>query len=399
MAQSTLTEPKKLWNIPYILVLTVSTLSSFSFYMVATIMSKYLVGLGASITFAGFVVGLFSITSLVCRPFCGVMADRLNNIWLLVVSNLLMSIGLLGFAFTSSMPLMILFRVCNGVGFSINGTVQMALIVQFIPKDHIGEGIGYIGISQLIGSACAPAVGLEIADRLGMSATFIAAALLTIAAAVMLLFLRGIQPPKKEAAKKGISFGDFFELRAVPFTIPYSTFSFANGVINGYLVMFAEEYGIEKVSVYFTMYAIAVFLVRPFSGKLMDKKGLQYTVFPGMIACAASLFLLGFCNSLWLILLAGILRALGQGAAQPSLQAGCINHVGRERSGVATSTYFLGGDIGQGIGPMVGGFILAQIAGLAGYRVLFCFCGSLMLAAMGYFYVMFQRNAAAKKNP
>ena len=214
----------------------------------------------------------------------------------------------------------------------------------------------------------------------------------------MLLFLRDIQPPKKKAAKKGISFGDFFERRAVPFTIPYSTFSFANGVINGYLVMFADEYGIEKVSVYFTMYAVAVFLVRPFSGKLMDKKGLQYTVFPGMIACAASLFLLGFCNSLWLILLTGILRALVQGAAQPSLQAGCINHVGRERSGVATSTYFLGGDIGQGIGPMVGGFILAQIAGLAGYRVLFCFCGALMLAALGYFYVMFPRNAETKKN-
>ena len=59
MTQSPLTEPKKLWNIPYILVLTVSTLSSFSFYMVATILSKYLVRLGASITFAGFVVGLF----------------------------------------------------------------------------------------------------------------------------------------------------------------------------------------------------------------------------------------------------------------------------------------------------------------------------------------------------
>lgn len=396
MAQSTLTQPQKLWNIPYILVLTVSTLSSFSFYMVATIMSKYLVGLGASITFAGFVVGLFSITSLVCRPFCGVMADRLNNIWLLIVSNLLMSIGLFGFAFTSSMPLMILFRVCNGVGFSINGTVQVALIVHFIPKDRTGEGIGYIGISQLIGSACAPAVGLEIADRLGMPATFIAAAMLTVAAAVMLLFLRGIQPPKAEAARKKVRFSDIIDLRAIPYTIPYSTFSFTNGVINGYLVMFADEHAIEKVSVYFTMYAVAVFLVRPFAGKLMDKKGLQYTVFPGMIACAASLFLLGFCNSLWLILLTGVLRALGQGAAQPSLQAGCINCVGRERSGVATSTYYLGGDIGQGVGPMVGGFILAQIAGLAGYRVLFCFCGALMLAAMVYFYLTFQKDAPAQ---
>ena len=171
-------------------------------------------------------------------------------------------------------------------------------------------------------------------------------------------------------------------------TIPYSTFSFTNGVINGYLVMYADQFGIKNVSIYFTLYAIAVFLVRPVSGKIMDRKGLQYTVFPGMIVCALSLFLLGWTTALWMILATGLLRALGQGAAQPSLQAGCINYVGRERSGVATSTYFLGGDIGQGIGPMIGGFILAQIAGVTGYRVLFSFCGVIMLATMVYFFFM-----------
>jgi hypothetical protein len=34
------------------------------------------------------------LTSLVSRPFCGLMADRLNNVWLLVASNILMAIGL-----------------------------------------------------------------------------------------------------------------------------------------------------------------------------------------------------------------------------------------------------------------------------------------------------------------
>lgn len=387
-----LRRPEKLWNSSYILVLVVSTFSSFSFYMVATIMSKYLVSLGAGIAFAGFVVGLFSITSLVCRPFCGVMADRLNNIWLLIVSNVLMSIGLFGFALSSNMPLMILFRVLNGIGFSINGTVQVALIIHFIPPTRTGEGIGYLGISQLIGSACAPALGLAIADRLGMSNTFIGAALLPLAASVMLAFMLRLQLEQKKDRSKKISFSDIIDLKAIPFTIPYSTFSFTNGIINGYLVMFADEYGIEGVSVYFTMYAIAVFLVRPFAGRIMDRFGLKYMVYPGMIVCALSLILLGFSSSLWMILATGLLRALGQGAAQPSLQAGCINRVGRERSGVATSTYFLGGDIAQGVGPMVGGFILAQIAGIFGYQVLFCFCAVLMLAALLYFHLMSRKG-------
>ena len=134
------------------------------------------------------------------------------------------------------------------------------------------------------------------------------------------------------------------------------------------------------------------FLIRPISGKLMDRKGLRYTVFPGMLMCSASLIMLAYCTTLPAIIASGVLRALGQGAAQPSLQAGCINRVGRERSGVATSTYFLGGDIGQGIGPMVGGAILAQITGLAGYQVMFFTCAGLMLALMVYFYFFVKKE-------
>ena len=200
----------------------------------------------------------------------------------------------------------------------------------------------------------------------------------------MLVFMLRMNLPTN-STHRGIVFSDIFDIKAVPFTLPYSTFSFTNGIINGYLVMFADHFGIGKVSIYFTIYAVAVFLVRPISGKLMDRKGLRYTVFPGMLICAVSLVMLAYSSTLPMIIASGILRALGQGAAQPSLQAGCINRVGRERSGVATSTYFLGGDIGQGIGPMVGGAILARIAGLAGYQTMFLLCAGLMLALMVYF--------------
>ena len=370
--------PKTLWNASYLLILAVSTLSSFSFYMTATIMSKYLVSLGATIAFAGVVVGLFSITSLVCRPFCGLMADRLNNIWLLIVSNILMGIGMVGFALMRSMPLMIVFRIINAVGFAINGTVQMAAAVHFIPKDRTAEGIGYMGISQLIGSACAPAVGLEIANAWGMPAAFLAAAGMTTLAAIMLVFMLRMQLPTRNSERKGIVFSDIFDIKAVPFTLPYSTFSFTNGI--------------AKVSIYFTIYAVAVFLIRPISGKLMDRHGLRVTVFPGMICCALSLIWLSYSTTLPMIIATGILRAIGQGAAQPSLQAGCINRVGRDRSGVATSTYYLGGDVGQGIGPMIGGFILAQVAGNAGYQLMFWFCATIMVIAMAYFFFFLKKE-------
>ena len=98
------------------------------------------------------------------------------------------------------------------------------------------------------------------------------------------------------------------------------------------------------------------------------------------------MFILGRSKTLFFILLTGVLRSLGQGAAQPSLQAGCINEVGKDKSGVATSTYYLGGDICQGVGPMIGGFVVQMFAGTTGYTAIFDICGMLLLGALVFFF-------------
>lgn len=386
--------PTKLWNRAYVFVLLINTFSSFSFYFVATILSKYLVGIGASISVAGVIVGLFSITSLVCRPMCGMLADRFSNVRLLKLSNVLMCTGLVGFAFLRSIPLIVVFRIIHGVGFAISGTAQIALATRHIPKKNMGEGIGYMGLGHVAASAAAPGIGLMIEESLGMQATFLTSACLTVISFVLLMtFHEG--RIRTAVEKKAIHLRDFIEPRALSYTFAASTFSFANGVIAGYLVLFAEDRGIVGVSTYFTVYAVVLFLIRPFSGKAMDRFGLQYTVYPGMVIAAISMFWLGRSETLLILLATGVLRAAGQGAAQPSLQAGCINYVGQERSGVATSTYYLGGDIGQGIGPMVGGWILALVAGAQGYRMMFDLCGVVLLIGLGVFIVAYRKTILA----
>ena len=159
---------EKLWNKHYILVLIVNTLNAFSFFMVATILSKYLVNIGTTVTMAGFIVGLFSLTSLCCRPVSGIMADRLSNVTILRWSNILMAVGLFGFTITTHIPLLILFRIINGVGFALSGTSQISLASRYMPKDKMGEGIGYLGLGMVLGSAVAPGFGLALAEGFGM---------------------------------------------------------------------------------------------------------------------------------------------------------------------------------------------------------------------------------------
>ncbi len=382
----------KLWNKHYILVLIVNTLNAFSFFMIATILSKYLVGLGTTAAMAGFIVGLFSITSLFCRPFSGVLADRISNVALLKWSNVLMGIGLLGFIFTTQIPLLILFRIIHGVGFALSGTCQISLAARHIPEDRMGEGIGYLGLGMILGSAVAPAFGIVISESLGMKATFFIAAIMMLISFIILCFQH---EEKKIVVKSKFSFSDLIAVKALPYAFVAGSFSFVNGIITSYLVLYAEEIGIEGISIYFTVYAIALFIVRPFSGKLMDKMGIRVTVLPGLLITAFSMFVLGQSRTLILILITGVIRAIGQGAAQPSLQAGSISAVGIEKSGVATSTYYLGGDVCQGFGPMIGGAIIGASVGVAGFTTIFNICGVLLVCAFVYFHFLTRKKKLA----
>lgn len=383
---------EKLWNKHYILVLLVNTLNAFSFYMIATILSKYLVNIGTTVAVAGFIVGLFSLTSLCCRPFSGVMADRLSNVTLLKWSNVLMGIGLLGFTVTTQLPLLIGFRIINGIGFALSGTCQISLASRYIPKNKMGEGIGYLGLGMVLGSAIAPGFGITIAEAAGMKVTFLISASMTVIAYIILCFFH---EEKKNTVEKKISFSDVIAVKALPFTLVAGSYSFVNGIVASYLVLYADEIGVKGISLYFTVCAVVLFIIRPFSGKLMDKKGIRVTVLPGLILTAAAMFLLGRSRTLFLILVSGAVRSLGQGAAQPSLQAGCINAVGTDKSGVATSTYYLGGDICQGAGPMIGGCVVQMFAGITGYTAIFDICGILLLGALVFFFFITRRKSAA----
>lgn len=384
---------EKIWNKNYISILVVNTLNGFSFYMTATILAKYLVGIGATVTMAGFIVGLFSITSLCCRPFSGIMADRLSNVTILKWSNVFIGIGTLGFTITTNISLLIIFRIIVGIGFAFSGTCQITLASRYIPNDKMGEGIGYLGLGMIFGAAVAPGIGLAIADVYGMKITFLISAALVVIEYVLLCFFK--EEKKKIVEKKKIRLGDIIAVKALPFTLVSSSYSFINGIIASYLVLYADKIGVTGVSMYFLVYSIALFIIRPLAGKLMDRKGIRITVIPGLILTAIAMFMLGRSRSLILILIAAAIRSFGQGAGQPSLQTGCIEIVGKEKRGVATSTYFLGADVSQGLGPMIGGFVVQSIAGVNGYTTLFDICGVLLLCSLVFFIFITRKKERA----
>ncbi len=140
----------KLWNFKYCTIILINISMCFSFYMITSILMIYLVGIGVSLSGAGAIIGIFSITSLLIRPFVGYITDRYNKKILLMLGSLLVGVSVIAYVLTVSFPTIIIFRIIHGFAFGINSTAIVAMASEYIPTERFNEGIGYLGIGQII---------------------------------------------------------------------------------------------------------------------------------------------------------------------------------------------------------------------------------------------------------
>lgn len=369
----------RLWNKKYTGLILVNTLSGFSFYMITSILTSYLTAIGNAISVAGIVVGLFSITSLVIRPFTGYISDNYNKKYLLIAGMAVIGISVLGYVSTRSLAFVIAFRIIHGISFAMVSTVIVSLASEYIPADRFNEGIGYLGLGQIISSAIGPGIGVGIMNVYDIKYSFVISAAFAFLGVVPLL----VFPYSRRKEKKQFRFrlDNIICIKALNNSCIGGIYSFANGVIASFLVLFALTKGIADVSIYFTVCAVFLFLIRPVTGRMVDRIPIGYIIYPGLCVSAVSMIVLANADSMALIIFSAVLRSVAQGAVQPVLQAECIRNAGIENSGVATSTYYLGGDIGQGIGPVIGGVM----AGALGYESVFCLCAGLFAAGIFIF--------------
>ncbi|AWI04492.1 MFS transporter [Clostridium drakei] len=376
---------EKLWNFSFILMLMINSLIFIGFTMMTPILPKYAISLGAAMSIAGLVAGIFAITSITIRPFAGFATDKFNKKHLLIVSTIFLAISSLGLKISYSISTLFFFRIIQGISFSISVTVINALSTSYMPKKRIGEGIGFMGLGYILATAISPNLGLEISTRFGFKYVFYLSCIIVMIAVALITMIPYNPPNKKNLNINNfqIKINDFFAKELVIFAIIACLFTFMNGVIGSFLALLGDERHISNIGYYFTVNAIVILIIRPLSGKLLDNKGLSIIAFPAFTMAMAAALLLAVSTSLWMILTVAILYGIGQSSLSPALQATCVKRLGPSRVGVATSTYFIGYDAGQGLGPIIGG----TIAGKFGLTSVFYICGALLFAGIVIYYL------------
>lgn len=374
-------QKQRLFNSRYIILLSINLIVSISFSMVYTTISKYVTELGVSVTIAGIVTGAFNLSSMVIRPFSGLITDRFNRKRLLIFSTIGMGAAICGYALVSDPTLLIIFRVLHGISFALSTTVNMAIIPGIVPYGQIGEAICYYGLSQSLAMAVGPAFGLWIAEISSLAITFVVSSILCVLGGILAVpfsFSDEIIPKKH----KGLKFSDIIVPCCLPFTMIEITIAAVAGIENSMMVLYASSQGIENISWYFSLSAVTVCFCRLFLGKILDKRG-TFAVFPGLGLMIVGLIILWQQQAPWMFGLAAILKTIGANLAKPALQAASVKSVSPDRRGAAVSTYYIGTDLGQGVSPMIGGRIVDMNGG--NYGILFMLF-SIPLAVAGIIY-------------
>lgn len=387
----------KLLNKTYLMLNLVNLITAFGFSMIASIVSSYAVSLGAGLTLAGTLAGIFSLSALLIRPFTGIALDILSKRNMSIFSTIMICISFIGYACASNIPVMLFFRVLHGMSFGISSTAAMALVSEYIPKERLGEGLGYFGLGQIISRICGPYIGILVRDKFGYQKLYFFISILTLLA-VVLLFMVKVEKREFKSIKKissAIRWENLIVKDCVVYAMVAGLFSLVNGVTSSFLILLGDERGINKIALFFSVNAIVLFILRFMVGRFIDKSRLTPIVIMSLILASTSMFMIGKSTGVSMILVAAVLVAIGQGTGQISLQSACIKRVDAARVGVATSTYYIGADIGQGLGPIIGG----KISDLSSYKIMFYIIAILMLIGIMVFipYQIYDKKRIVNK--
>lgn len=369
-------KPDALWTRPFIMMLVLNSLSATCFFMIAPVLTKYAVSIGMTLTSAGVLAGLFSIVALVGRPFSGYASDKFNRKRLLILSTVLLALATFSYTLSENTYFLFSTRAIHGFAFAISGTVNFALASMYIPKKRMGEGIGYLGFGYIFATAIGPNIGLFVSEYYGYPMAFTLTAIVLLGSALLMTRV-DYQPPIRVSSHDNAHFSmnQIIAKELLIFSFLGGIIALNNGLVTNFIALMGDARNIPNIGLFFTVTAVAMLFVRPFAGKLMDKKGLPIVLVPSYLLASLGVVLLGSASSLLIVLLSAILISFAQGAGQPSLQATCLKRFGTEKAGVATSTFYLGSDIGQGVGPIIGGAITAAYS----YSTMYYFSGALLI--------------------
>lgn len=377
----------KIWTRDFIFVCLSNFFIFAGFQMTLPTLPLFVNELGGNDEFIGLIVGVFTFSALLIRPWAGHVLETVGRrgVFLAGLAIFVVSVG--SFAFTSSIILLFIMRIIQGLGWGLSTTAVGTIATDLIPPKRRGEGMGYYGLAGNVAMAFGPALGLTLVVVLDFSKTFTIAALGGLIALIIAFFIRykPIERVKTKSKKMNI-----VEKSALAPSILLFFLTMTFGGIASFLPLYTAQEGIKGIELYFTVFAFSVMITRTFAGKLYDIKGHKAIYIPSSLLILAAMLDLALLENEWMLLSAAFLFGTGFGSVQPALQAWAVQDAPANRKGMANATFFSFFDLGVGFGAIFFGLIASWF----GYRdIYFASALSVSISIVVYLIMLKRSNA------
>ena len=351
----------KMYSKDIILILIASFFYFSSPMLVTPLITGFTESLGAGGALMGIVGGLMNICSLFCRPFVGNLADKISKYKVSFIGAALMTVASIGYIAAFDPVVVVLSRIVNGVGYACCSVCMSTWMSNLLPEDKIGSGMGIYGTMNALGMAVAPAIGVSLYQKLGYRPAFVAAALFSAAIAVIIQFVQNKGEPS--AASAGVHKKlELIDVKVIPIAVIIMLFSIPYCATQSFLVTYIDARNLPvTVSLFFPLYAAILLLLRLTMRNLFDKKPFSFFIVLSSVSAFLSISVMAVMRHNFSMFFAAVFMAGGYGIMCSVCQSTAILLAGKEKRGLANSTYYIGLDLGMALGPIIGGLLYEHL--------------------------------------
>jgi MFS family permease len=380
-SSSKVTAKQSLWTRSFVIIWLVNFLNATCFVLLMVVMAKAATDrFGVSPAMAGLSASVFIIGSFVTRPFLGKSIHRIGQTRTLYIGSFFSLVLTLAYFAVDSAETLLLVRFLHGAAHGIAALAVGTIIAGVVPRKRYGEGIGYFTLGQTLSTAIGPAIGLLLIGRGDFDAIIIICSVAAAIALMLLPFSRVTDlelTPEQVAETEGFKLSNYFEPRAVPIGLTLMLAFLCYSSVSSFLALYSQEIGLTTAAgAFFLVYALVVFFSRPMVGRRFDVQGENSVFYPAILIFAAGLAILAVATHGSVLLLSAAVLGLGFGAIQACGRALTVKVTPLHRMGQATSTFYIFGDTGLGLGPLLCGLLIP----FTGYRGMY---GVMAVVAVG----------------
>lgn len=359
-----------LWSRAFVLAFVANFFLSLSFYLLIPTLPVHLIeGLHIPAGLAGLALSAYVVAGLLVRPFTGALIDRFARKALYVLVFAAFVLCVLPYAWVNQFAGWIILRVLHGLVWGLILPAGNTYVLDIVPPQRRGEGLGYYGMGMNLAMALGPWAGIWILETSGFDKVVVAAALAAFAGLIAAVGMPSLPkgPRHQQQDIKGVHRVVLVE--ALPGAIAMLLVTLSYGVMLAYASWYGKEMQISGHSYFFMLVAIGFVAARVAGSRRLDRGGTVSSAMGGALLSAVAMILLAWSPNSLVYGAAALLAGLAYGLVFPALQHWVLGRAAAHRRGTANATYFTAFDLGVGGGMALGGWFVAADCLQSGWLV------------------------------